>query len=179
LYCVIIVWEWLLLGVVILGLCDRRAALPYLLGCPWLSKDLWRDAGIAILFWLLAIAWLAGASYVFGADSKTNAGFQLPVTRPERLMWMALSVTAGICEEAIFRGYLQRQISSIARSATVGVFASAALFGIAHAYLGARKMLAMATFGALFGGLALWRQSLRPGILAHAWHDIIGTLIRG
>jgi hypothetical protein len=26
-------------------------------------------------------------------------------------------------------------------------------------------------YGAMFGFLALWRKSLRPGMMVHAWHD--------
>lgn len=32
-------------------------------------------------------------------------------------------------------------------------------------------MALIAVYGAMFGFLALWRRSLRPGMMAHAWHD--------
>jgi hypothetical protein len=32
-------------------------------------------------------------------------------------------------------------------------------------------------FGVLFGLLAVWRKSLRPGMIAHAWSDIFGVII--
>jgi hypothetical protein len=31
-------------------------------------------------------------------------------------------------------------------------------------------------FGSLFGGLALWRKSLRPDMMAHAWSDILSGI---
>ena len=34
-----------------------------------------------------------------------------------------------------------------------------------------------AIYGALFTLLALWRKSLRPGMIAHAWTDIVGGLL--
>jgi hypothetical protein len=48
--------------------------------------------------------------------------------------------------------------------------------GIAHGYQGLRNCLAIAIYGALFTLLALWRKSLRPGMIAHAWTDIAGDL---
>jgi hypothetical protein len=34
-------------------------------------------------------------------------------------------------------------------------------------------------FGLLFGLLAWWRKSLRPGMIAHAWHDSLsGAVLR-
>ena len=36
----------------------------------------------------------------------------------------------------------------------------------------------IATFGLMFGLLALWTRSLRPGILAHAGSDIVGGIFQ-
>jgi hypothetical protein len=33
-------------------------------------------------------------------------------------------------------------------------------------------MIAITVYGALFCGVAILRRSLRPGMIAHAWHDI-------
>jgi uncharacterized protein len=53
---------------------------------------------------------------------------------------------------------------------------SAILFGAAHGYQGTRNMVLLAVFGALFSVLAIWRRSLRDGIFAHSWHDLIAGL---
>jgi hypothetical protein len=34
------------------------------------------------------------------------------------------------------------------------------------------------TLGALYGSLAPWRKSLRPGMMAHAWSDILNGTFR-
>ena len=49
----------------------------------------------------------------------------------------------------------------------------AALFGIAHAYQGLWSVLAIAAYGVVFGALALWRGSLRAGMVAHAVTDVL------
>ena len=81
-------------------------------------------------------------------------------------------------EEVVFRGYLQRQFIGWARgSVAAGVIASALVFGGAHGYEGARAMFLITVFGVLFSLLALYRRSLRAGIFAHVWHDLITGLV--
>ncbi len=95
----------------------------------------------------------------------------------ESILWVGLAVTAGICEETIFRGYLQRQFVAWTRSASVGVLLSAVLFGAGHIYQGAKATIVIGVYGLLFGILAEARQNLRPGIITHAWHDALTGLI--
>ena len=100
-----------------------------------------------------------------------------PANGEEIAAWTLLCLLAGFVEEIVFRGYLQRQFISWARGGVgPGVLASAVLFGGAHAYQGVRGMALIAAFGALFSLLALYRRSLRAGIFAHAWHDLIAGL---
>ena len=56
------------------------------------------------------------------------------------------------------------------------MIAQALVFGVAHGYQGVRDVVTITVLGAALGGLALWRKSLRPGMIAHAWMDIIGGL---
>jgi hypothetical protein len=92
--------------------------------------------------------------------------------------WTLLCILVGFVEEVVFRGYLQRQFIGWARGRVVwGVLASAAIFGGAHGYQGTRNMVLLAVFGALFSVLALYRRSLRAGIFAHTWHDLIAGLL--
>lgn len=51
------------------------------------------------------------------------------------------------------------------------------VFGAAHGYQDEKYMLMIAAYGALFGLLAHWRRSLRPGMLAHCLQDGIGGLL--
>jgi hypothetical protein len=52
----------------------------------------------------------------------------------------------------------------------------AVLFGMGHGYQGMQAMAKIAVFGAMFGVLAIWRQSLRPGIITHAFGDILSGI---
>src|SRR5262249_39037875 len=102
----------------------------------------------------------------------------LPNGAAESALWVLLSISAGICEEFVFRGYLQRQLTAFTGHPSIGLLLQSAVFGIAHGYQGLRASLVVALYGALFTALALWRKSLRPGMMAHAWTDIAGGLLR-
>jgi membrane protease YdiL (CAAX protease family) len=95
----------------------------------------------------------------------------MPQRGVELAWWIALSITAGMCEETVFRGYLQRQFLAMTKSAPIAILLSAATFGAAHAYQGFRMVILIGLFGAMFGLLAHWRGNVRPGMIAHAWQD--------
>ena len=84
---------------------------------------------------------------------------------------------AGICEELIFRGYLQQQFTAFTRRIWLGIAISAVFFGLAHGYEGTSGMLLIALYGAFFGILAHLRRSLRAGMFAHAWHDSLSGFV--
>jgi CAAX protease family protein len=177
-------WEWALTGFVYLGI-RKRVKLRELIGGRWASpEDVLRDLVIASGFWLAAVAVLgAGAKLMHLGDAgkfdsmRQQLGFLIPGTALELLAWCCLSITAGICEEIIFRGYLQRQFAGATRSMFAGVLLSAVVFGGAHGYEGGPRMLLIGVYGLMFGLLAWWRKSLRPGMIAHAWHDAISGAV--
>jgi membrane protease YdiL (CAAX protease family) len=79
----------------------------------------------------------------------------------------------------IYRGYLQRQFHAWTGVVAVGVIVQGLLFGASHGYQGIKFMITIAVFGIMFGILAAWRKSLRPGMMAHAWQDLLsGVLLR-
>jgi membrane protease YdiL (CAAX protease family) len=141
-----------------------------------------RDIGIAFGFWIVAwiLLWILGWLLRIAALGRNVS--MLPHRGIELTLWIALSVTAGICEETIFRGYLQRQFMALTKSAPAGIVLAAVTFGAAHAYQGFRMTILIALYGAMFGILAYWRASVRPGMIAHAWQDslngVLGTVMR-
>ena len=134
--------------------------------------------GIAFGYWICAGAVLAALSFALGlaspsqvAEAKKQLGALLPQTGLELGIWIVLSATAGFCEEIMFRGYLQQQFRAATRSTAAAIVLQAVVFGIAHAYQGGRRIILIAVYGALFGMLAAWRKSLRPGMIGHAMQD--------
>jgi membrane protease YdiL (CAAX protease family) len=171
--------EWVFFALVVVGVRRSGASVFLVIGDRWRSvRQLLRDIGIAVSFWLVALTLL----WIFGKllridKHAPNLQFIYPHGRAEIALWIAVSVTAGICEETIFRGYLQRQFMALTKSAPAGIFLAAAAFGAGHAYQGFRMTILLGLFGAMFGILAHWRGTVRPGMIVHAWQDSLGGLI--
>jgi membrane protease YdiL (CAAX protease family) len=177
-YLITLFFEWLLFVLVVAGVRRSGASALMVLGDHWHSfRQVLRDIAIAVGFWI--VAWVL--LWVFGWVLRTAAlgrnASMLPQRGIELTFWIALSVSAGICEETIFRGYLQRQFMALTKSAPAGILLSAATFGAAHAYQGFRMMILIALYGAMFGILAYWRGSVRPGMIAHAWQDSLNGVL--
>jgi membrane protease YdiL (CAAX protease family) len=195
--------EILMLGWVALGLRLRRVPFRTLFGHVTKGlRGLGLDLGIAILFWIgslsilgtLGVLWTGVNLAIRHKHLPIQAGQPLepsteerqtvqtlerlaPANNTEVACWVLLCLLAGFIEEAVFRGYLQRQFTAWAHGGVAaGVVFSALLFGGAHGYQGARNMALLAVFGVLFSLLAIFRRSLRPGIFAHGWHDMIAGL---
>jgi membrane protease YdiL (CAAX protease family) len=180
-------WEWIAVLYVWLGT-RRRISLRDLVGGRWSSaEDVFSDISLGVALWLLiimGIAVLAVALGLFHGDpaqalneSRQRFGFLIPQTGVELLVFLCLSITAGFCEEIIFRGYLQRQFAALTGNITAAVLLQALLFGAAHGYEGGKRMLLIAFEGVLLGVIALWRRSLRPGMVAHATQDAISGIV--
>ena len=140
-------------------------------------REVVRDIGIGLLFLTATIAFTS----IFGAhdhavDRATQ--FLLPQTTVESVLWIAVSITAGICEEAVYRGYLQTQFASLAKSAPAGILLSGLVFGASHSYQGLTRASLIGVTGMMAGILAYWRRSLRPGMIAHALQDLLGGFVR-
>ena len=181
LYLVTIFLEWFVFAIVVAGVRWSGASVLLVVGERWRSaRQVLRDIGIAAGFWIVATALLWLFSKLLRVpDMAHNMQLMLPRGVAEIATWIALSVTAGICEETIFRGYLQRQFMFLTKSAPAGIVISAVAFGAAHAYQGPRFAILISLFGAMFGILAYWRGSVRPGMIAHAWQDSLGGVIAG
>jgi membrane protease YdiL (CAAX protease family) len=179
-------WEWLLTGFVYMGV-RKRISLRNLVGGRWNDVEaLLLDVVIAAVFWLGAAFVLGIGAHLLRLDQagqldemRKQLGFLVPITTLELIVWCLLSTTAGICEEIIFRGYLQRQFGAMTGSIFAGALLSAIVFGASHGYEGRPRMLLLGLYGLMFGLLAMWRGSLRPGMIAHAWHDAFsGVMLR-
>jgi membrane protease YdiL (CAAX protease family) len=181
LYLETLAFEWLLLAFVVWGVRHHGSPLAAALGDRWSNaRDLFRDIRIAALFWFASLIALGVIGKLLGVtNQRESVRFLVPHGPVEIALWVALSITAGICEEAIFRGYLQRQTLAFTRSAPAAIALSALLFGAGHIYQGYRGALVIACYGAMFGILAHWRKSVRPGMLAHAWQDTVSGILAG
>ena len=191
-----LVWIWF-------GLRLRKVPFRSLFGSVSGNvRSIAADMGLAIVFWIGSLFTLAtiGVFWTFieavmkhrplltpgkplPADPTQQQTLHTltqlaPANAHEVAAWIGLCMIAGLAEEVVFRGYLHRQFTAWARGAVVvGVVFSSLCFGAAHGYQGARNMVLLSVFGVLFSVLAVLRRSLRPGIFAHAWHDLFAGLV--
>jgi membrane protease YdiL (CAAX protease family) len=178
LYVRTMVSEWLVLGLILVGVWLHHSPLTAVLGERWRSaRQVLTDTGVAVVFLICSIAVLSiMGGHGKAADASTQ--FLFPHGKLESTLWILMSLTAGICEEAIFRGYLQCQFTAFSRNTAIGIVLSAATFGAAHAYQGLRHAVQIAILGAMLGALAWWRKTVRPGMIAHALEDVIAIFVR-
>jgi membrane protease YdiL (CAAX protease family) len=172
-YVITILWEWSVVAYIAWGVNRHGSSLREIIGGRWNSAtDFLKDVAIAAGFWILALVVLLCTAVALHTPRGGEAvRFMLPQSRLEIFLWVLTSLTAGICEELIFRGYFQRQFIAWTGNVAAGVLLSAAAFGAGHIYQGGRSAIVIAVYGLLFGILAETRKSLRPGMMTHAWHD--------
>jgi len=95
----------------------------------------------------------------------------IPYTSREIRLFIPLSITAGICEELLFRGYLVWVLQS-----WIGLWpaaiASMGVFGLGHAYQGAKFGIRAFWAGVGMGLLAIATGSIVPGMVLHALIDV-------
>jgi uncharacterized protein len=106
--------------------------------------------------------------------SLARVSFLLPRTGAERWWWIALSVTAGVCEEIVFRGFLLHYLAT--HVPQIGITGAVALssiaFGMGHLYQGIRSAALTALVGAALAAAYLVTGSLWAPIVLHALLDL-------
>jgi membrane protease YdiL (CAAX protease family) len=177
-YLLVILIEWITVAFIWWGLSRRGLRLSDLVGGTWARPVyILRDLGLGIAFFVVfGVAVLQGLSYLLKVVTPDTLREMMPQTWAEMILWVLMSLTAGFCEEVIFRGFLQRQFSALTRSPVGGTLLQAIVFGLSHGYQGWNLMLLISIYGVCFGLFAHWRRSLRPGMLAHALQDTLGGL---
>jgi uncharacterized protein len=97
-----------------------------------------------------------------------------PQDAVERLVFIALVSTVAVCEELIYRGFVQYVFQSWAGGAViVGIAASALFFGLAHLYQDKRGTASTVVIGAIFSAIRSWTDSLVPSVIAHFLADLV------
>jgi membrane protease YdiL (CAAX protease family) len=96
----------------------------------------------------------------------------LPVTTRERWLWLAVAISAGVCEEVVFRGWLLSVLHDpLGLTGTALIVVAAVGFGLAHAYQGPGGMVLTGLAGALFCTLYVASGDLLVPILLHTVVD--------
>ena len=106
--------------------------------------------------------------------SLDEASKILPETLEERLWFSAVSITAGIYEELVCRGFVFRYLDGIALHLPLiaVLLLAAASFGLNHIYQGKTGVIKTSVAGIAFGGLFLFTGSLLLPMILHTAVDL-------
>jgi uncharacterized protein len=102
-----------------------------------------------------------------------------PSTGAEKLAVVPLALTAGFCEEFLYRGWLLNVTGYALKSVWAGLLISSILFGLAHLYQGRKGMLGTGIGGLVFGLIYVAGGSLVPAQVLHAALDLQNVLSLG
>ena len=168
--------QWALVAAAVaLCLAGRRSLDALWLGAPhgWRA---WVGYALPVAYGLLLL--LQGRAIVARPATLTALRAKLkplraliPHTPGEYRLFVPLSVTAGICEEFLFRGYLV-WVLAFWIGVVPAAIVSMAVFGLAHGYQGGKFGFRAFGVGVLLGVMALVTRSVLPGMLLHAAIDL-------
>jgi len=117
--------------------------------------------------------WRRAAAKAYRRHAEDFPGF-LPDNAVERLGFALFGLTAGVCEEALYRGFLIRYLHDGAPALPVllALAISSLTFGLGHIYQGAPNVLRISLGGVAFGLVFLLSGSLIPAIVLHILIDL-------
>jgi membrane protease YdiL (CAAX protease family) len=151
---------------------------------PWeglglvLQQNLWTPVFAVVL--ALVVAYIVATLPRALRDHDALAGVRrrlagvermLPRTDAEMKAFWALSLTAGICEELLYRGYLFWYIGHWLPQPYI-LLVAALIFGIGHSYQGRRGVITTGLAGLFLGGVYMLTGSLYLSMAFHALTDV-------
>lgn len=97
----------------------------------------------------------------------------IPVTAKERALFALVAISAGICEEVVYRAWLLDLLhGSAGLSGATLVIVAAVLFGLGHYYQGYSGIVITSLLGLAFCGLYIASGTLLVPIIVHALIDL-------
>jgi membrane protease YdiL (CAAX protease family) len=176
LYAVTIAFQWVLVGLVAWRSLVRGLAIQDL----GLGSENWAGllvGGVIGAFLIGGLQWLnlRRIGRMEGESPellRKLANRILPVNLLEYLPYSALAITAGVCEEFVYRGFAMAAFSKAGFPLWLSVLVSSLLFGLAHAYQGRGGIVSTGMFGVLLAMGRVWFGSLLPVMMWHAGLDL-------
>jgi len=176
-YLVGILGEWIPMGLALALWASRGrsfTALGFGLGSPLrLGIGLALAGAVVILLSLQHRALLARPEKLPLVLRQVGPAYRplLPHTPGDLRGFKLLSITAGICEEVMYRGYIWWYLA-VWTGPWAGAALSSILFGAGHLYLDRKAAVRAGIVGAVMAGIVLGCGSLWPAMIIHAAIDI-------
>jgi membrane protease YdiL (CAAX protease family) len=100
----------------------------------------------------------------------------LPQSRMELAAYLGLALTAGVCEEFLYRGFSMAALLRVGLPAWTVILVSSVLFGAAHLYQGRSGFWGTLILGVVFGIARIAYDSVVPVMFWHAAVDVVAGL---
>jgi uncharacterized protein len=101
----------------------------------------------------------------------------LPNGKVELPPYFALAITAGICEEIVYRGFAMAALTRLGIYSWAVLLLTSVLFGLAHTYQGRSGVVGTGLMGLLLGGTRILCGSLIPVMVWHAAVDLAAGIM--
>jgi uncharacterized protein len=181
LYASTVVSQWLAVAIVLWRARARGIPLPQL-GLAVPDVALTSVVTVLLVALILTNQLLSLRQLASGAAQAQGMMVQLaarifPQDNSERAAFTAVVFTVAICEEIIYRGFVQTAFQRSVGLASFGILASSVLFAVAHAYQGRRGMLATFVVGLCFSTTRWWTGSLLAPMITHFAADITAGML--
>lgn len=173
--------QWSLASLVVASWCwDGRSLQALGLGAPGVGG--WIGLAVVAALAMLVVVQLRGLD---PDDPKVREAVEgglgetlllLPRDATENRWFRGVAVTAGVCEEIIYRGAITSLFAAVL-PLWAAIAATTIAFGLAHAYQGARSVVKVTIVGGLLAGVAWLTDSLWPAIALHALIDLQGGFV--
>jgi|SRR5215472_18036162 len=165
-------------ALVCFGLSLHQKPLEDLLGKLWSRwQDALRDLAIGAVFWML-VRYVDRLIYYL-ADARPAPRRLVPHTVRDLMISILFAIAAGVAEEIVFRGYLQKQFTALWGNRAAAILIKAGMFACYHGYHQALPVFGQHfVFALLAASLAQWRESLLPGMIGHAWFDAYWDVLK-
>ena len=170
----IVIFEWIV-ALVILGIVLFWERLP--LSSIGFRAPSWRDAGA---MGITTVA-LFAATAIFAALTPATASgaMSAQIVAVPLALRIALFLTAGFCEELMFRAYAIERLTLFTGKLWISGAVTVAFFTLGHVprYGFHLSLVAVAIIAAFLTALYLWRRNFWVCAAMHAVVDFIGLVI--
>jgi len=182
-YCATILFQWVFTALVAWralarGLSLNELGIGHARGIPLFAVTFIGAALIAAAHWA-NVRRMAGSDHPNLVRLRALGARLLPRSQSEMALFALLALTAGVCEEFLFRGFVMAALFRAGLHTWLVVVVSSAMFGLAHLYQGKGGSLGTGILGALFALVRITYGSLLPAVVWHSVLDMVAGVAGG
>jgi CAAX protease family protein len=188
-YKVLCAWMWIVSALAVLAIGFRPlftigpspGEISWLLPHPWVRYLVETLIAIAVIIIVVLpvgiVIWkklTKRPRKYSSAAALESFSYFLPASWTERRWWVFVSITAGVCEETLFRGFMLHYLHAFpwTLNLTLALLISSVIFGFNHLYQGAGGVAGTTIVGSILGLLFLLTGNLLLPIIFHGVVDL-------